>query len=201
MAIEACPHCQGAVDVPDVRGGGRFACPHCGGVVLGAGSTPVSSVSAEMETPPDGQRAIDPEKHMARIKVAMSLFRGRGRAGATTGRTDLGGAFALLGITIGVPALFVSPWLNPMVLGGGGMLLCLVGLMLSRDKLIPLLGIFIGFGAAAGGMLLQSHVFAMAEQLGLVEKLDPVEDPNAYHGESESGTPPKDKGEEKPAGD
>ncbi len=137
---------------------------------------PSSSVSADLETPPDGTRAIDPEKHKARVRVAMGLFRGRGR-GATIGRTDLGGVMSLLGITVGVPAFFMSPFLQPMILGFSGMACCLIGLTISRDKLIGALGILLAGASAGGGVAFHEDVRTIYQHLGLIEKEAPPPEP------------------------
>lgn len=170
MPIQACAACQGAVEVP--AGGGRYACPHCGTVLGGAGT----SVSASADTPPDGTRAIDPERHHARIRAAMSVFRGRFRRSG--GGLDPGGLLAALGMLVGVPALFASPWFDPLILGCAGMGCCLVGLLMARDKLPAVLGIMVCAASAAGGIVLAPTVREVAETMGLVAPPAPPPEPD-----------------------
>ncbi|MHC5018860.1 MAG: hypothetical protein ACYTGX_01860 [Planctomycetota bacterium] len=161
MATETCTACGGAVELPDGAAAQQFACPHCGAVL---GPPP-----AELPPPPPSiSNALDRD---ARAAAATESARTRGSYRPTTGRTDAGEAVALMGITLAVPAIFASPWLHPMALGFGGMGLCLLGLVASRQKLIPAIGILVGGLCTAAGVILQSPMLDLAIKLGLKDPL------------------------------
>ena len=80
-----------------------------------------------------------------------------------------------------------------MVSGGFFGILCLIGLVTSRDKLVGGLGILVCAACAAGGLVLTPVVTGVAERLGLVEPPPPPPEPD-YGIDKLRGTPPPDAG-------
>ena len=166
MATHACQSCGGAVDLPDAPSELQFACPHCGGVIGGPPPVAAHAPAPELAPlPPSIANALDRD---ARTAAASENARSRGGYRPTTGRTDAGEAVALMGISLAVPAVFAGPWLHPMALGFGGMGLCLLGLITSRRKFIPAIGIILCGACTAGGVLLTPFAIEVAIKLGLL---------------------------------
>jgi len=159
------------VELPDDPGGLQFACPHCGGVIGGAPPVPAQVPPPELPPlPPSLSNEMDRD---ARAAAAAESARTRTTYRPTTGRTDTGEALAMLGITLSVPAIFASPWLHPLALGAGGMVLCLIGLVTSRRKVVPIVGIVVGGLCAATGVVLHDHMVDLAVKLGMLTLPEP----------------------------
>ena len=151
MTRITCAACGGVFEVPPDLPGGRFACPHCGSI----GGAPVPARPAP--APPSPAPDTSPEGREERARtIAEDLA---ARAWRPTGsRADAGEWLAIVGLCVGVPAAFASPWAAPWVLGGAGMAFSLLGLTLARDKLIGILGLCCSVASGLAGALLRPQI-------------------------------------------